>query len=103
LLDSIVIAVCAVICGADNWVEIEVWGQANEGWLKQFLDWPNGRPALDTFGRVFARLDETEFQTAFLAWVQSAYHLTGGPVIALNGKQRRRSPDRVRAKVDREK
>ena len=71
LMDIIVIAVCAVICGADNWVEMEVWGQANERWLTQFLDLPNGLPTHDTFGRVFARLDETEFQNAFLAWVQA--------------------------------
>ena len=72
LVDIIVIAVCAVICGAANWVEIELWGQENEEWLKQFLDLPNGIPTHDSFGRVFARLDETAFQNAFIDWVQAA-------------------------------
>jgi hypothetical protein len=49
LLDIIVIAVCGVICGADNWVEIELWGQENESWLRQFLALPNGIPSHDQY------------------------------------------------------
>jgi predicted transposase YbfD/YdcC len=93
LLDIIVVVVCGVICGADNWVEIEVWGQANEAWLRQYLALPNGIPSHDTLGRVFARLDETEFQAAFLDWVQAAFQLSGGQVIAIDGKKLRRSHD----------
>jgi hypothetical protein len=78
LLDIIVIAVGGVVCGADNWVEIELWGQENEQWLRQFLGVPNGIPSHDTVGRGFARLDETEFQNAFIEWVQSAYTILGG-------------------------
>jgi predicted transposase YbfD/YdcC len=99
LLDIIVIAVCGVICGADNWVEIELWGQENERWLRQFLALPNGIASHDTFGRVFARLDETEFQNAFIQWVQSAYTISGGQVIAIDGKQLRRSHDRTLGKA----
>jgi len=99
LLDIIVIAVCAVICGADNWVEIEMWGQENAVWLAQYLDLPNGIPTHDTFGRVFARLDETECQNAFLKWIQTAYRLTAGQVIAIDGKQLRRSHDRTQGKA----
>jgi predicted transposase YbfD/YdcC len=94
LQDIIVIAVCAVICGADNWVEVEAWGREKEEWLKQFLELANGIPSHDTFGRVFGRLDAEEFQTAFLGWVQSAYEVTAGQVIAIDGKQLRRSHDR---------
>ena len=57
LLDMIVIAVCAVICGAASWVAIEQFGNAKLPWLRTFLDLPNGIPSHDTFGRVFAALD----------------------------------------------
>src|SRR5258707_11349288 len=87
LLDIIVIAVCGVICGADNWVEIEAWGGEKLSWLKQFLELPNGIPSHDTFGRVFGRLSAEEFQNAFLGWVQSAYEVSAGQIIAIDGKQ----------------
>jgi len=57
LLDILVIAICAVICGADDWVEVELFGQAKEVWLRTILELPNGIPSHDTFGRVFARID----------------------------------------------
>ncbi|MBN1427109.1 MAG: transposase family protein [Anaerolineae bacterium] len=68
LQDIIIITICAVICGADNWVEVEAWGREKR--VAQVL--PNGIPSHDTFGRVFGRVDAEEFQTAFLGWVQSA-------------------------------
>ncbi len=54
LIDIISIAVCAVICGADSWVAIEMYGCAKYEWLKTFLELPNGIPSHDTFARVFA-------------------------------------------------
>ena len=56
LLDIIVITLCAVICGAENWVEIEEFGKAKEDWFRRFLRLPNGIPSHDTFGRVFGLL-----------------------------------------------
>ena len=50
-------ALCAVLCGADSWVDVELFGRAKEAWLRTFLSLPNGIPSHDTFGRVFARLD----------------------------------------------
>ncbi len=94
LLDIIVIAVCAVICGADDWVEIEAWGNEKREWLRQFLALPNGIPSHDTFGRVFSRIDAEAFQAAFLQWVQSAFEVSAGQVVAIDGKQLRRSHDK---------
>ena len=67
LIDIITIAICAVICGADIWVDIETYGLAKERWLGQFLELPNGIPSQDTFARVFARLNSEEFQQSFLS------------------------------------
>ena len=57
LLDIIIIAICAVICGADGWVDVEEFGTTKQAWLTTFLELPNGIPSHDTFGRVFARID----------------------------------------------
>ena len=57
LLDIIIAAICTVICGADGWVAIEVFGKAKKKWLRKFLKLANGIPSHDTFGRVFAHLD----------------------------------------------
>ncbi len=65
LIDIITIAICAVICGADTWVDIEIYGQSKYEWLKQFLELPNGIPSGDTFSRVFSRLDPQEFRALF--------------------------------------
>jgi predicted transposase YbfD/YdcC len=93
LLDIITIALCAVICGADSWVEIETWGRAKQAWLRTFLALPNGIPSHDTFGRVFAALDPAQFEACFLAWVAAGTAAPAGEVIAVDGKSVRRSGD----------
>ncbi len=98
LLDLITIAICAVICGADTWVDVEQFGHDKLVWLKTFLALPNGIPSHDTFGDVFARLDPAEFERSFLAWVQAIAELTHGEIIAIDGKRLRRSHDHTRGK-----
>lgn len=95
LSDILVIAICAVICGADNWEEVELFGQAKEGWFKTFLELPNGIPSHDTFWRVFARLDPQQFQQSFVGWISSVSAVTKGQVVAIDGKTLRRSHDRT--------
>jgi predicted transposase YbfD/YdcC len=94
LLDIIVIAICAVLCSADTWVDVEAWGNAKLDWLRQYLPLPNGIPSHDTFGEVFGRLKPEQFESSFLHWVQAVMGATGGKVVALDGKTLRRSHDR---------
>lgn len=93
LINILIIAICAVICGADGWVEVELFGNKKIDWFKTFLELPNGIPSHDTFGRVFAAINPEEFQAAFMGWVQAINELTQGQVIAIDGKQLRGSQD----------
>jgi predicted transposase YbfD/YdcC len=94
LLDILVIAICAVIAGADNWEDVEEFGKARIEWFRTFLELPNGIPSHDTFTRVFARLDPKQFQTCFMRWMSAASEVIGGQVIAIDGKVLRRSHDK---------
>jgi predicted transposase YbfD/YdcC len=99
LLDVITIALCAVICGADSWAEVEEFGKAKRSWFEAFLTLPNGIPSHDTFGRVFARLDPARFQQCFVAWVQALVAQSAGKLVAVDGKVLRRSHDRRAGKA----
>jgi hypothetical protein len=95
LLDIITITLCAVLCGADDWVAIETFARAKQAWLRTCRVLPGGIPAHDTCGRVVARLDPAEFRACLLAWVPSGScaEVSSG-IIAVDGKTARRSRDR---------
>jgi predicted transposase YbfD/YdcC len=95
LLDIVAIALCAVICGADTWVEVEAFGRAKREWLGTFLALPHGIPSHDTFGRVFAALAPEQFEAGFRSWVAAVAELPAGSVVAIDGKTLRRSHDRT--------
>src|SRR6516225_11044079 len=84
--DILVIAVCAVIAGADSFPEIETFGKAKESWLRRFLALPNGIPSHDTFNRVFARLDPRKFGACVAEWMGAVCQATGLRHIAIDGK-----------------
>ena len=94
LWDILALTICAVIAGADNWVDVENYGHCKLDWLKTFLELRNGIPAHDTIGRVFSLLDPVTFQECFLKWVGDLVSATAGRVIAIDGKTLRRSFDR---------
>jgi len=94
LLDMIVIAMCAVITGAESWVEVETFGKMKQAWLRTFLELPYGIPVHDTFGRVFAALDAEAFQSSFARWVEGVFTATRGQVVAVDGKTIGRSHDK---------
>ncbi len=70
LVSILVTALCAVMCGAESWDEIALFGEAKEAWLKNFLDLPNGIPSHATFKRVFAAFAPKQSPACFVAWMQ---------------------------------
>jgi len=103
LVNILFIALCACLCGADDFVAIEEFGKAKRAWFSERLDLRNGIPSHDTFGRVFARLDPTAFQDCFHQWTHALRHGAGSPsplpTIALDGKTLRHSFDQSTGKA----
>jgi predicted transposase YbfD/YdcC len=91
LLDIIAITILAVLCGAEDWTDIEEFGQTRADWLQSFLELPGGIPSHDTFQRVFGLLDRSQFAAGLFQWTQALHKATGGKLIAIDGKALRRS------------
>jgi len=96
-IDIIMIAICATLCGADDWVAVEQFGRAKASWFGEFLELPNGIPSHDTFWRVFRFLDADCFESCFLKWVTTFQSISVGELIAIDGKQLRRSHDNIKS------
>ncbi len=93
LMSLLFIALCAFLCGADTFAQMQRWAKAKQDWLEERIPLPHGIPSHDTIGRVFARLDNKAFAACFEAWTQALYQKTEGEVIALDGKTIRGSFD----------
>lgn len=98
LIDVILISLCAMLCGAETFVDFEDFGKAKREWLKTFLELPNGIPSHDTFGRIFALLDPEQFSECFRNWTQSIRTAVGAEIVSIDGKTLRRSHDRANGK-----
>jgi len=90
LEDILLLTILAVLCGADNWKEIEQFGKAKLEWQKSFMELSNGIPSHDTLGRVFSLINPEELQAGFLSWIQSLANLNG-EFAAIDGKTLRRA------------
>lgn len=91
LLDIVTIALCAVLAGAESWVEVEEWGDIKLPWLRTWLALPNGIPSHDTFGRVFSRLDPDQLEQGLVRWArllatEAAGELPATGIVAIDGK-----------------
>jgi predicted transposase YbfD/YdcC len=95
LLDVLSIALCALLSGAESFVDMEDYGVAKEKWLRERLglELPCGIPSHDTFNRLFSRLDSQAFEACFMAWTQQLQQITHGEILAVDGKSMRRSFD----------
>ena len=95
LVDILCIALCAVISGAESFVDMADYGVAKERWLRERLglELPHGIPCHDTFQRVIARLNPTAFEECFMRWTQQLHQQSGGDLLAIDGKAVRHSFD----------
>jgi predicted transposase YbfD/YdcC len=91
LYEILVIAICAVLCGAEHWTEMEEYGEAKQEWLATFLELKHGIPSHDTFRRVFILLDAIELKSVFVDWISAAVSLGQGTLVNIDGKNLRGS------------
>ena len=98
LIDVLMIAVTALLCGAENFVQMAQFGRAKETWLRRFLVLPNGIPSHDTFRRVFLLLAPEKFSAVFLSWTQTLREAVAAEVVVLEGKTVRRSFDAAKGR-----
>ena len=99
LINIVTIAVCAVICGADDFVSIAEFGRRKKEFFSKFLDLSAGIPSHDRFNATFAALNPQEFEACLLSWITALHQVTDGQVIAIDGKTLRRSYDRASSKA----
>jgi hypothetical protein len=95
LPEIMLLLLCATLAGADDFVEIAVWGEQNLGFLRRLLPFQHGIPSHDTLGEVIAMLDPAVFRDCFTGWVaglrKPVPEAVGPEVIAIDGKTSRRS------------
>src|SRR5580658_8167270 len=89
--DVLAIAICALLCGAKSFEDMEIFGDAKSDWFETFLELPHGIPRHDTFNRVFAALDPQLFLESFMRWTQSLREAVAEEIVALDGKALRRA------------
>ena len=91
LFDIVAMTILAMLCGAEDWPDIEQFGKSRKDFLGTFLELPGGVPSHDTFRRVFGKLDRGQFAACLFRWTQALHEATGGKVIAIDGKWHIRS------------
>ena len=99
LINIVVIAICAVICGADDFVAIAAFGRKKRDWLAKFLDLSTGIPSHDRFNAVLATIKPAEFEKCLLTWIMALHEITDGQIVAIDGKTLRRSFDAASSKT----
>lgn len=99
LLNIVTIALCATICGADDFVSMTRWAKTKIEWLGQFLDMSAGVPSHDRFNAIFRQLKPDEFERCLLSWITDLHEVSQGQIIAIDGKTLRRSYDKAGSKA----
>jgi len=91
LVELLVVAVNAVLVGADTFVEIELWAKEKQDWLRRYLRLVHGIPSHDTFGRLFGLIDPSQFESAFRQWVSGVIPALDTEIVVIDGKTSHRS------------
>lgn len=99
LINVVTIALCAVICGADDFVSIAAWGRMKRDWLAKLLDLSSGIPSHDRFNAILAAIKPGEFEKCLLSWITALHEISDGQVVAIDGKTLRRSFDAANSKA----
>lgn len=99
LIEIVFLCISAIISGFDGWEAIEDFGHGKLDWLRKFLPYESGIPRHDTVARVMSCLSPKALQSCFVSWVQSIANITEGEVVAIDGKQARRSYDKKSRKA----
>lgn len=98
LSDMLPLTICAVLSGANTWVEIEEYGESKREWLETFLILAHGIPSHDTLSDVFARLNPAELEAGFQRWVSNIATTITDAAIHIDGKVLRGSGDALSGK-----
>jgi len=99
LVNIVVMALCAVVSGADDFVAIARWASTKRDWLAKFLDMSEGIPSHDRFNAIIGSLRPAEFEKCLLSWITALHEITDGQVVAIDGKTLRRSFDAASSKA----
>jgi predicted transposase YbfD/YdcC len=98
LINIVTIAICAVICGADDFVAIAKFGRVKQKWLSRFLDLKDGIPSHDRFNAILAAIKPSEFEACLLSWITALHEITERQIVAVDGKTLRGSFDAASSK-----
>ncbi len=93
LNDILMIVLCSVLSGIEDWVGMEEFAREKESWFRQFLELPNGVPSHDTLSDVMGRVHPQKFIEAFTAWVHVGLPSLSGEQVCVDGKSLRGSRD----------
>ncbi len=94
--DILLLTICAVISGAEDWEDIEDFGETHLDFLKQYGDFENGIPVHDTIARVVSCISPEKFHECFINWMRDCHSSDDKDVIVIDGKTLRHSYDKSR-------
>ena len=91
--DMHIISICAILCGAESFEDMALFGRTKAPWLRTFFELLHGIPSHDTFNRLLSALAPESFLEAFMRWTQSLRSAVADEVVAIDGKALRRAID----------